>query len=82
MLHIVSDTLQKADHLKFLFVGLLVIQVPECADLSQLSVNNAYCELIRKLSNTRINEFIDSFKQRTAASKGMATLAGQNLRDS
>ena len=56
--------------------------VPEFEDLSQASVNNVYCELVRKLSNTRINEFIDSFKQRTAASKGMATLAGQNLRDS
>ena len=37
---------------------------------------------IRKLSNTRINKFINSFKQTTAAHKGMATLAGQNLRDS
>jgi len=82
MLHVVSDTLQKANHLKFLFVDLLVIKVPEFDDLSQISINNVYCELVRKLSNTRINEFIDSFKQRAAASKGMATLAGQNLRDS
>ena len=64
MLHIVSDTLQKADHLKFLFVDLLVNKVPEFEDLSQASVNSVYCELVRKLSNTRINEFIDSFKQK------------------
>ena len=37
---------------------------------------------VRKLSNIRIEEFIDSFKQTAAAHKGMASLAGQNLRDS
>ena len=82
LLHIVSSTLQKADHLKALFVDLLVIKVPEFDDLSQISINNVYTELLRKLNNTRINEFVDSFKQSTAAHKGMATLAGQNLRDS
>ena len=82
LLHVVSSTLQKADHLKALFVDLLVIKVPEFDDLSQISINNVYTDLIRKLSNTRINEFIDSFRQTTATHKGMATLAGQNLRDS
>jgi len=82
LLHIVSTTLERASHLKSLFVELLVIKVPEFDDLSQVSINNVFSELVRKLSNTRINEFIDSFKQTTAASKGMATLAGQNLRDS
>jgi len=38
MLHIVSDTLQKANHLKFLFVDLLIIKVPKFDDLSQVSV--------------------------------------------
>jgi len=73
LLHIVSTTLERASHLKSLFVELLVIKVPEFDDLSQVSINNMFSELVRKLSNTRINEFIDSFKQTTAASKGMAT---------
>ena len=82
LLHIVTTSLQEANHIKSLFVELLLAKVPEFDDLSQVPIQSVYCEFVRKLSNTRINEFIDSFKQTTAASKGMATLAGQNLRDS
>ena len=40
-----------------------------------------YNEFSRKISNTRINEFLDTFRQNAAAGKGKATLSGQNLRD-
>ena len=39
-------------------------------------------ELVRKLSHTRIQEYLDSYKQRGVASKGSATLSGINLCDS
>ena len=38
-------------------------------------------EFIRKLCNTRLQEFIDSFKTVLAAKKGSAAISGQNLRD-
>ena len=40
-----------------------------------------YNEFSRKITNTRINEFLDTFRQKAAAGKGKATLSGQNLRD-
>ena len=82
LLHKVSNVLQAASHLRALFVNLIATKVPEFGDLSQKSINSVYDELVQKLSNTRVNKFIDSFKQSTAAHKGMGTLAGQNLRDS
>ena len=39
-------------------------------------------ELPRKICHTRAQEYLGSFKQSVAASKGSGTLAGQNLRDS
>ena len=38
-------------------------------------------EFIRKLCNTQLQEFIDSFKTVLAAQKGSAAISGQNLRD-
>lgn len=37
--------------------------------------------LVEKLCNTRLNEFLDAYRQTVATEKGKATLAGQNLRD-
>ena len=34
-----------------------------------------------KLANTRIQEFLDSFKATTAMKKGTASVSGQNLQD-
>lgn len=48
---------------------------------TQAELNSVYSELVRKLGHTRIQEFIDSYKQSTASKQGSATLKGQNLRD-
>lgn len=45
------------------------------------SVHSVYLEFTRKLCNTRIQEFIDVYRQRAAKDDGLATIAGQNLRD-
>ena len=71
-----------SDNLRSLFLSTLATKVPGLDDFSQSAINNVYTEFVRKLSNTRIEEFIDSFKQNAAAHRGMASLAGQNLRDS
>jgi len=38
-------------------------------------------EFISKITNTRIQEFLDSFKATAAIKKGTASVSGQNLRD-
>ena len=43
--------------------------------------DNVYQEMVRKLCNTRIQEFLSSQKQRMASEKGHASTTGQNLRD-
>ena len=40
-----------------------------------------YNEFVRKLCNTRLNEFVVVQKQLTAVKDGKASLTGQNLRD-
>ena len=54
------------------------------------SYNELYCaaeesifeEMIRKLTNIRIEEFLSTLKQKTACQKGNASMKEQNLRDS
>ena len=45
------------------------------------AVDKVYSELTRKLCNTRLAEFVDSFKQIEESKVGSATLSGLNLRD-
>ena len=54
------------------------VEGSEYADKSNAAV---YSEFSRKISNTRINEFLDTSRQKSASDKGKATLSGQNLRD-
>ena len=43
-------------------------------------VDNVYSELVRKLCNTRIQEFLSTYKQETATKKGHASTVDLNLR--
>ena len=65
-----------------LFEDVLQVKVPEFSEMSDKTVDSVYEEFVRKLCHTRVEEFLNSFKQQSAAHKGLATLAGQNLRDS
>ena len=49
--------------------------------MNENSVDSAFKEFVQKLCHTRVQEFLDSFKQQSVAHKGFATLAGQNLKD-
>jgi hypothetical protein len=51
------------------------------AELTDSAIISVYSEFSRKLCNTRLNEFLDAYRQTVATEKGKATLAGQNLRD-
>ena len=74
-----KNTIQSYCTKSLILFKLQATQAQKFGDISQKSINSVYEELVLKLSNTQVNEFIDSFKQSTAAHKGMGTLAGQNL---
>jgi len=52
---------------------ILQAKVPGMCDKS---IDGVFKELVRKLCHTRVQEFLDSFKQQSAAHKGFATLEG------
>ena len=62
------------------FFKLLNDEMPE-SDFDDLAAENVFEEMTRKLSNTRIQEFLTSQKQKMASRKGYASTKGQNLRD-
>ena len=68
--------------LRSMYLAILQAKVPESAHMKDKSLDGVFKEFVRKLCHTRVQEFLDSFKQQNAAHKGSATLAGQNLRDS
>ena len=45
------------------------------------AMDSVYAEFLRKLCNTRLGEFLDSYKQIQLSKSGSASLSGQNLRD-
>lgn len=55
------------------------LESTECFKPSTLE--NIFRDFVSKLTNTRIQEFLDSFKATTAIKKGTASVCGQNLRD-
>ena len=65
-----------------IFVNAVVGNVSELQDVSLSCLDRVFKELICKVCHTRIQEYLDSFNQIEAASKGNVTLAGQILRDS
>jgi hypothetical protein len=50
----------------------------DCVEGMEEAVNSVFSEFVRKLYNTRLAEFLDSYRQKQTAEKGSATLSGQN----
>ena len=69
LIQIATACVQSSSNYRSLFLSLstLATKVPGLDDLSQCAINNVYTELVRKLSNIRIKEFIDSFKQNASS---------------
>ena len=55
------------------------LESTECFKPSTL--DNIFKDFVSKLANTRIREFLDSFKATTAMKKGTTSVSGQNLQD-
>ena len=80
VIEVSTHELQNNQLLKPKFKGILLNIVS--GDLTGYERAVDVYQLIRKLCNTRLNEFITTQKLDAARKKGSATLAGQNLRDS
>ena len=63
------------------FLELLNDLMPNFSSLSNSAIHNVYEEFVRKLCNTRLQEFLSVQKQKFASDKGRATTNAQNLRD-
>ena len=63
------------------FVAVLLAKIPEAMVLQFKQLNGIFAELVRKLCHTRVQEFLDGYKQLVASKQGTATLKELNLRD-
>ena len=66
--------------LKRKFEEFLRIKFDSLDEISN-AMDSVYAEFLRKLCNTRLGEFLDSYKQIQLSKSGSASLSGQNLRD-
>ena len=82
LLTFLSNEFVQNTELKSMYLAIIHAKVPESEHMKDKSEDGVFKEFVRKLCHTRVQEFLDSFKQKNAAHKGSATLAGQNLRDS
>ena len=60
---------------------LLKDKMSSYSTLNGSAIDNVYDEFVRKLCNTRIQEFLSVQKQKFASDKGHASTKAQNLRD-
>ena len=80
IVQVTTDKVRADTSFKTTFENFLLRKFDSLDDMSA-TANSVFIELLRKLCNTRLAEFLDSYKQ-TQLSKGeSASLAGQNLRD-
>ena len=79
---LLSGILEKIENddgtLRKLFMEAAQVKLPELQDISQ--VNLVFSELVRNLTHTRVEEYLNLFKNKVIAKKGSASLSGQNLR--
>ena len=72
-------SVEKDANLWSVFVNCAVTKVSKLEKVGSSCLDGVFKELTHKVCHIRVQEYE---KQREAASKGNATLAGQNLRDS
>ena len=62
-------------------MDLIRERLPAVSDFDAAAIDSVYGDMVRKLCNTKIQEFLSTQKQTFAMQKGRASTAGQNLRD-
>ena len=66
---------------KELFSAVLTSRFESTESFQSSVIDDVFHEFVSKLTNTRIQEFLDSYKATSAIKKGTASVSGQNLRD-
>jgi hypothetical protein len=77
LVEVVTEKLRQKDDLEVQFITLLKERYEE----NKEAVRRIFLEFTRKLCNTRIQEFLDTYRQIAAKDDSASTLSGQNLRD-
>ena len=75
----VTEQVQRNELLRKVFDAFVYSKV-DSAQSADKAIDSVYFEFCRKLCNTRVNEFLYTYRQKLAKDKGKATLTGQNLR--
>ena len=63
-----------------MFRAALESKLPNIATYSEAAIENVYSTFVRKVCNTRIQEFLSATKQLLATKKGLASTVDVNLR--
>ena len=72
--------LQTHSDIQETFKATLAQRLPNFNTISERAVNSVFDVLVRKLCNTRIQEFISSTKQQFVTKKGLASTVDVNWR--
>lgn len=78
----IGDSMDNNPELLSIFNTTVLAKIPEAMSLPFKKLNGIFTELVRKLSHTRTQEFLDSYKQSAASNKSLLNVAAPNLRDS
>lgn len=78
MTHVLAS---ETTHLQSTFIQILEKKMTIENDIEKQAAFNVYDDMLRKLCNIRIQEFLSSLQQKMVSGKGQASLTGQNLRD-
>ena len=71
---------QNEVQLQEMFKATLASKLPNIDTFSEGAVKNVFSVFVRKLCNTRIQEFLSATKQELATKKGLASTVDVNLR--
>ena len=78
LVEVASEQVRLNPELERHFTSLIRERFQDYTSTLKEAVQDIYLEMIRKLSNTRIQEFLDSHCQVAAKTDGSSTLSGQN----
>ena len=81
LVEVTVSSVMSEDGLRGSFQNVLARCFSNPEELSSSAVTRVFETLVSKLCNTRMQEFLDSFKHVTARKQGTASVSGQNLRD-
>ena len=80
LIEVATERVKNNSELRETYTEILLTIFDSIEDMTN-AVDKVYSKLTRKLCNTRLAEFVDSFKQIEASKVGSTTLSGLNLRD-